>query len=72
MYRLRVIGFPLNLWVGSQAGPENRDSDSASYFLINFKKHLLFFTMSLILINLMIVPKFFISFKLFCSCEFLN
>jgi hypothetical protein len=25
-YRLRVIGFPLNLWVGSQVGTENRDS----------------------------------------------
>jgi hypothetical protein len=24
--RLRVIGFPLNLWVGSQVGLENRDS----------------------------------------------
>jgi hypothetical protein len=65
MYRLRVIGFPLNLWVGSQAGPDNRDSDSANYFLINFKTRLSFFTMFLILINLMIVPKFFIQLELF-------
>jgi len=25
--RLRVIGFPLNLWVGSSVGLENRDSN---------------------------------------------
>jgi hypothetical protein len=64
MYRLRVIGFPLNLWVGSQAGPENRDSDSAIYFLINFIKHSLFFIMFSVLINLMIAPKSQILFNL--------
>jgi hypothetical protein len=57
MYRLRVIGFPLNLWVGSLAGLENRDSYSAIHFLINFIKSSLFFIMFSILINLMIVPK---------------
>ena len=36
MYRLREIGFPLNLWVGSQVGFENRDSKLYHLLLSSF------------------------------------
>lgn len=38
IFRLRVIGFPLSLWVGSKVGLENRDSNPTNYFLANFEE----------------------------------
>ncbi len=39
IFRLRVIGFPLSLWVGSKVGLENRDSNPTIYFSANFEAH---------------------------------
>lgn len=44
IFRLRVIGFPLSLWVGSKVGLENRDSNPTIYFLANFEAHNHFLT----------------------------